>query len=90
MDGGSYEDYCMIPPESEDAVAGVCHKRGPNQDLPSQWLMYINVPDLEKSMQNCQSLGGKIVHGPRDMGPHGKMCVIQDPAGAFLALMEPA
>jgi hypothetical protein len=31
-------------------------------------------------------LGGKVLLGPRAMGPKARYCVIQDPAGAFAAL----
>ena len=87
MDG--YTDFTMAPPE-KDAVAGICHKRGVNADVPSQWLLYISVANLEESMQACIESGGKIVCGDRQMGSFGRMCIIEDPAGAVMALFQPA
>ena len=88
---GEYEDYCMAPPaEPDQPVAGVCHRRGPNENIPSRWLMYITVADLAQSIVNTEKMGGHLVCPERDMGSHGKMCVIQDPAGAVCALIEPA
>jgi predicted enzyme related to lactoylglutathione lyase len=48
------------------------------------------VADLEASMDRCRELGGDVVAGPSGMGSYGRYCVIRDPAGAHLALFEPA
>ena len=85
---GDYDDFTMLSPKSENAIAGVCHARGGNAGLPSQWLIYITVEDVDESAQRCVKLGGKIVSGPKEMSGYGKMCVIQDPAGAVAALFE--
>jgi predicted enzyme related to lactoylglutathione lyase len=88
-DMGGYYDYCMSPPGSSEPVAGICHRRGPNESIPPQWLIYVNVEDLDASIKKCEELGGKIVSGPRDMGSFGRMCVIEDPAGAVCAIIQP-
>jgi predicted enzyme related to lactoylglutathione lyase len=85
---GDYDDYNMLAADANPA-AGICHKSGPNANLPSQWLIYINVDDLDKSMRQCTTLGGKIIAETRTMGGYGRFCVIQDPAGAVAALFEP-
>jgi len=86
---GDYDDYVMKTAESETPVAGVCHARGQNADLPPQWLMYVSVNDLDASIASCETLGGKVLSPRRDMGSYGTMAVIQDPAGAVMALMQP-
>ena len=90
VDMGGYTDYCMNLPGSGDPIAGVCHARGANVNLPPQWLVYINVSDLDQSIAACAEGGGTVVDGPRKMGNQGRFCVIRDPAGAFAALVEPA
>ena len=85
---GDYDDYNMNTPGDDQPVAGVCHARGGNADLPQQWLIYITVEDVDKSSQRCLEMGGKIISGPKEMSGYGKMCVIQDPAGAVAALFE--
>ena len=85
-----YEDYCVHPSADADPVAGICHKKGANADVPSQWLIYINVADLKTSIEKCIELGGEIVSPAREMGGYGTMCVIKDPAGAVAALFQPA
>lgn len=89
VDMGGYSDYCMMPPGAEAPVGGICHRRGENAHLPSQWLIYITVPDLRASLAACAQRGGRIVAPEREMGG-GRMAVIQDPAGAVAALYQPA
>lgn len=86
MDG--YSDYVLFPPGSKDAVGGVCFARGSNADLPTQWLLYIRVADVDASAAACTTLGGSVVIGPREMGSD-RFCVVRDPAGAVCALLGP-
>lgn len=86
---GGYADFAMLPRGSKMAVAGVCHARGVNADLPPVWLIYITVKSLTRSIAACKRAGGRVVAPRRTMGG-GAMCVIRDPAGACAALYEPA
>ena len=87
---GKYEDYTMTVPSTGAPTTGVCHARGGNADLPAQWLIYVNVDNLDLSMAACRGGGGQVISGPKEMAGMGRYCVIQDPAGAVLALFEPA
>lgn len=90
VDMGGYSDFNMLAPGNGKPVAGICHARGVNADLPPQWLLYIAVEDLDEAMARCRELGGKVVAGPKGMAGQGRYCVIQDPAGAVAALYEKA
>lgn len=83
---GDYDDFQMTAPASGQPMAGICHARGTNADLPPVWLVYITVEDVDTSAQICRKLGGKILAAPRNMGEMGRYCVIQDPEGAVAAL----
>lgn len=85
---GEYNDYNMTVDGTPKA--GVCHKKGPNADIPSQWMIYINVPDLEKSIEAVKAKGGKLLSEIRSMGSYGRICFIEDPAGAACGLFEPS
>jgi predicted enzyme related to lactoylglutathione lyase len=87
---GGYVDYCMNLPGGGEPIAGICHARGANANLPPQWLVYINVMDLDQSIAECLAGGGAVIAGPRSMGKQGRFCVIRDPAGAAAALFEAA
>lgn len=83
---GDYSDFVMNA--DGQGVAGICHARGHNADLPTQWLIYITVEDLDDSIDECVRLGGSIVAAPRGL-LGGRFCVIKDPAGAVCALYQP-
>ncbi|MCX6639046.1 MAG: VOC family protein [bacterium] len=87
LDMGGYSDYTMTTPSGKQ-VAGICHARGGNADIPPEWLMYVTVIELNSSLDTCRELGGKIIAGPKTMAGMGRYAVIQDPAGAVLALWE--
>ena len=86
VDQGEYSDFVMLDAEG-NGVGGICHARGSNSGLPAQWLIYITVEDLDARLEQVQSLGGRIVSGPRNVGAD-RMAVIEDPAGAVCALYE--
>lgn len=87
-DMGDYSDYTMMSPGDGDAIAGVCHARGSNANLPGGWLIYITVADVAASAAACAANGGKIIVEPRGLAG-GKFCVIEDPGGATSALYQP-
>ncbi len=84
---GEYQDFNMFPEKSEAPAAGICHARGGNAGLPSQWMIYILVEDLEKSIEACKRNGGRVIVGPKKISTD-QYCVIEDPAGAVAALYE--
>ncbi len=88
VDMGGYNDFNMTPPASGEPVAGVCHAKGSNTGLPTQWIMYVTVEDIERSAGRCEQLGGKILDGPTGSRGKDRTCVIQDPAGAVMALFQ--
>ena len=85
---GDYDDYSMITPETDECVAGICHARGSNAALPSGWLIYITVADVDESARACREHGGKLLVEPRGLAG-GRFCVIEDPGGSVAALYQP-
>ena len=85
---GDYDDYC-VGPTREAVTAGICHKRGPNANFPSAWMVYINVDDLDASLKAVAAGGGQVLGEVRSVPGQGRFCVIQDPAGAVCSLFEP-
>ena len=84
---GSYSDFNINLPGTHATVAGVCHARGSNAHLPNQWLIYVRVANVKDSVAKCEKLGCKLLNGPRRIAG-SNFCVIQDPAGAVLALVS--
>lgn len=82
---GGYQNFCMVALSSGQSVAGICHTRAGNADLPPVWLMYITVADLDQSMRRCVERGGKIRVAAKSAHGVGRYCVMEDPAGACLS-----
>ena len=87
LDMGGYDDFVMLAADGATPVAGVCHARGENAALPPQWLVYITVADLDASIARCEERGGEVIAAPKGEGA-GRYCIIRDPAGAVMALMQ--
>ena len=84
---GDYDDFNMLQPSSGEVTAGVCHARGDNADLPPQWMMYVRVQDVQKSVAEVGALGGKVLKGPSRYAGD-TYYVIQDPAGAVMTIFS--
>ena len=78
-----YADYNMLG-EDGNPMAGICHARGVNAGLPPVWMIYLPVGDLAESLHRVEEDGGKVV---RTMQGEHTYAAIQDPVGAYLALM---
>ncbi|MFD1621335.1 VOC family protein [Thalassotalea marina] len=85
---GDYNDYAMLTDEGE-AVAGICHAKGCNIDIPPAWLPYFLVENIEQAAQAVQDKGGSMVTEIKSMGDD-KYAVIKDPAGAVCAIYQKA
>ncbi|QFU03497.1 27 kDa antigen Cfp30B [Pseudoalteromonas sp. THAF3] len=58
------------------------------QGVPSYWLSYIAVDDVDAMADKAKSLGATIVHGPHDVPEAGRMVLLCDPVGAMVALWQ--
>jgi predicted enzyme related to lactoylglutathione lyase len=83
-----HEDYVMKTRDG-DWVTGICHRLAPNANIPPQWLAWVAVEDLEHSLEICEAQGGKVIAPVRQVDEHSSFAIIQDPAGAVLALSGP-
>jgi len=83
---GEYDDFNMNASDGE-TVAGVCHARGGNADIPPQWMMYVRVEDVNESLEHVRSLGGSVLKGPTEYNGD-RYYIIEDPAGAILTIFS--
>ena len=84
---GDYDDYSMQTPHDENDVAGVCHARGENADLPAQWMLYFIVKDLDESLRQVTESGGEQITKIKSFG-ESRYAVVKDPGGAVCALYQ--
>jgi predicted enzyme related to lactoylglutathione lyase len=57
--------------------------------VPTAWLAYVGVDDINTATTKATELGATVVRGPQEVPGHGWMTVLIDPTGAPIALWEP-
>lgn len=57
------------------------------KEVPSHWMAYITVDDVDALVPKVAELGGKVLFGPMDIPKVGRFCAIQDPTGAVVSLI---
>ena len=68
-------------------VAGIGSQLPGSPTTPG-WMTYIAVKSADAAADRARGAGAAVVAGPFDAPPAGRMAVIQDPAGARLAVWE--
>lgn len=69
-------------------VGGV-YKMGAEQaGMPSHWMPYVAVDDVDGAAGRVESLGGKVCVPPTDIPNVGRFCVVNDPTGAAISLIK--
>jgi len=58
------------------------------KDLPSTWLPYVRVKDLQKTIAGIERAGGRIIVPPSPEVRGGKVALFLDPSGAAVAVAE--
>ena len=85
-EGERYADYNLLR-EDGKPMAGVCHARGMNMGLPPVWMIYLPVGDLAESLRRVPEEGGKVIKAMRGEDGEHVYAAVQDPVGAYLALV---
>jgi predicted enzyme related to lactoylglutathione lyase len=88
MEGGTY----LVARQGEAMVAGIFDMKlaGLPETMPSHWLTYIAVDDVDARARQVEASGGKVLRAPWDVPGVGRVAIIQDAAGAGLGLITPA
>lgn len=60
------------------------------QGARPHWLCYVNVENVDESLEKATGLGATVLCPPTDIPQAGRFCVMQDPQGAALALFKDA
>jgi len=88
VDAGEFGTYTLFQKEGED-IAGMMN---PTPDTPGQgsyWHSYIAVEDVDDYAEQATELGGTVLVPPHDVPDVGRICVVSDPTGAAVHLMQP-
>ena len=57
-------------------------------ELPSFWMSYIEVSDIQATVERARERGGKVEFGPQAFGDNGSFALIRDPLGAGFTVYE--
>ena len=58
--------------------------------IPSYWMPYFQVPNVDASASKAKELGGRVMVGPADIPNTGRFVILVDPQGAVFALYQKA
>jgi predicted enzyme related to lactoylglutathione lyase len=83
MDGGA---YTMIK-VGEGTGGGLM--KNPMPGVPSFWLAYVGVDDIDAATKKAKSLGAKVMKDVTEVMGAGWLSIIVDPTGAVLGLWKP-
>lgn len=56
-------------------------------EVPSHWMAYITVDDVDAVAAKVPELGGEILVPPQDIPKVGRFIVVQDPTGAAVGMI---
>src|ERR1051326_7715981 len=84
--GGPPYMLFKIDPDSM-GVGGMM--QSPDPKMPSQWIPYVVVENVDKSLATATKLGAKMCLSVTSIGDIGRIAVIKDPQGATIGLHEP-
>jgi uncharacterized protein len=57
--------------------------------VPTFWLAYVGVEDINAATEKAKSLGAKIHKGPQEIPNIGWLTILVDPTGATIAMFQP-
>jgi len=61
----------------------------PDPKVPSHWLAYVGVDDIDASTVKARDLGATVLQDVMQVGDYGWLSVIMDPTGAVIAMWKP-
>ena len=57
-------------------------------NIPSHWMPYVSVDDVDAKANQVTELGGKVCIPPTNIPNVGRFCMITDPTGATISLIK--
>ena len=83
-DGGAYTDFSLAGMPVGGALPP------PEPGIPPHWMPYIRVEDVDATAAAAVEAGGQVCKAAFDVPEVGRIAVLQDPAGAVVAVVAPA
>ena len=80
-------DYTMLKSGEKDCGGMMKMPADVPEQVPSHWMAYITVDNVDEAAEKAKALGGQVLVGPQDIPNVGRFCVITDPTGAAVGLI---
>jgi len=86
--GMPWKDYTILKNGDSRAGGLMTMPDDVPEHIPSHWLSFVAVDNLDELTEKVNDLGGVVCHGPVEVPELGRFIIIQDPSGAVLSLMQ--
>ena len=85
--GEGQPDYTTFERDGEGIVGGMEMMPMVPPEVPSYWMIYFNVADVDEAFQRALDRGATEMVAPSPM-PGGRFAIVSDPLGAMLGLLR--
>ena len=79
-------DYSEIT-QNDKPFGGIMQMTAEFGEMPSHWMAYVAVDDVDAAVKRVEELGGKVCMPPSDIPHVGRFSVITDPTGANISII---
>ena len=87
MTQGQEGEYTEFQLGGESIAGGMEMNPMVPAEVPSYWMVYFNVDDVDKAFKKATEAGGQEMLAPQDM-PGGRFAILSDPQGATFGLLK--
>ncbi len=82
-------EYTEMSNNGQPGVGMMPKPPGMPEHIPSYWMPYFMVADVDADTAKAKQLGGHAMVGPQDISNVGRFAIVRDPQGAVFALFTP-
>jgi predicted enzyme related to lactoylglutathione lyase len=83
-------DYTEFSVNGQPGVGMMAMPENMPPQVPSYWMPYFQVSDLDASIAKARNLGANVMVGPNSIPDGGRFVILQDPQKAMFALYQSA
>ena len=80
-------DYTVLKAGETQAGGMMAMPAEVPDQVPSHWMAYITVDEVDAVAARVPELGGTVLNGPTDVPKVGRFIVVQDPTGAAVGMI---
>jgi predicted enzyme related to lactoylglutathione lyase len=85
---GAPMEYTEFSVNGTPSIGMMAKPPGMPAHIPSYWMPYFQVANVDASASKVKELGGKLMVGPQDIPNAGRFAVGSDPQGAVFAIFQ--